>query len=178
MNPFVRLWLYRGIYVFIGLIVIALPLLPLGFLPSRMAMPDLLFALTIVWIIRDTRTAPLLLVAGLALLADAVLMRPVGLWALLVVVATELARMNDRLLRDGGIIAELVFFAASMVIMLMIQNMLLFLTFSNTYPLNRVVQIVMLSLICYPFFVLFLHYVMRVRGVVSKDTPDRLGRVG
>jgi len=178
MTPRIRLSVRRVLFTLLALLMIALPLLPLGFSPSRWAMPDLFFALTISWVIRDKHSAPLILVAGLALLADAILMRPLGLWAVLVVITSELARMNDRFIRDGGIIAEMLFFWVTAISMVIIQNIFLFLTFSNSYPVDRLVQFVMLSLIIYPFIAAILHYVLRIRGEISKNLPDRLGKVG
>lgn len=178
MSPNVRIWVNRILYTFFSLIFIAVPLLPLGFSPGRLAMPDLFFALTIAWTVREQKAAPLLLVAALALLADAVLMRPVGLWALLIVISTELTRMNDKLIREGGILAELTFFGLALVAALILQNTMLFLVFSNTYPIQSLVQIVMFSLVYYTLIALFLHYVLRVRGLVTKKRPDRLGKVG
>ncbi len=178
MTPAIRLWLFRALFLGTALLSIAIPLLPLGFSPDRMAMPDLFLALTIAWVIREPKAAPLVLVAGLALLADAVLMRPFGLWALFVVILSELARMNDRLLRDGGFLIELMFFGVSLVVLLLAQNLFLFVTFAGTYPLNVLVEIVITSLVCYPFIAMFLHYILRVRGPDSKNLPDRLGKVG
>ncbi len=178
MTTGMRLWVYRGLFLGTALLSIAFPILPLDFSPSRMAMPDLFLALTIAWIVRVPDTAPLVLVAVLALLADAVLMRPFGLWALFVVILSELARMNDRLLRDGGFLIELAFFLVSLAILLVLQNLFLFITFAGTYPLNELVKIVISSLICYPLIALFLHYILRVRGPESKNLPDRLGKVG
>ncbi|MBL4807610.1 MAG: hypothetical protein JKY31_10025 [Rhodobacteraceae bacterium] len=178
MNPLFRIWFFCGIFIAVALISIAIPLLPLGFSPDRWAMPDLFFALTVAWVLRMPNSAPLILVAALALLADAVLMRPVGLWALLIVVASELARMNERLIREAGILVETAFFVAILIVMVLIQNALLFLTFSGVYPLKSLLQFVMLSMICYPFITGFLHYILRVRGRNIRNLPDRLGKVG
>ncbi len=174
----VPLWFYRLLFAAFALLAIAIPLLPLGFLASRLAMPDLFFALTIAWVVRSPKTAPLVLVALLAILADAVLSRPVGLWALLILILSELTRMNDRLIRDTGFIAEWLYFGAILTIMVILQNTVLFLTFAGAYPFNRLVQIVMLSMFWYPFIAGFLHYILRVRGPVSRNLPDRLGKVG
>ncbi len=178
MTPKIRLWLLRVLFLGTALLSIAIPLLPLGFSPDRLAMPDLFLGLTFAWLVREPKAAPLILVAVLALLADAVLMRPFGLWALLVVVLAELVRMNNRLLREGGFLIEMLAFLGALVILLLAQNLFLFVTFSGTYPLNTLVEIVITSLICYPFIVLFLHYIIRVRGPSSKNQPDRLGKVG
>lgn len=178
MTPSIRLWLFRSLFLGTALLSIAIPLLPLGFSPNRLAMPDLFLALTVAWVIRQPHSAPLVLVAGLALLADAVLMRPFGLWALFVVVLAELARMNNRLLREGSFLIELAFFLAALVVLLVAQNLFLFVTFAGTYPLNQLAEIVITSLICYPFIAMFLHYILRVRGPDSKNLPDRLGKVG
>jgi len=178
MTPLVRLWVFRGLFIILALVAISVPLLPLRFSPDRLPMPDLFFALTIAWVVREPQTAPLVLIAGLALLADAVLMRPLGLWAVLIVFASELARMNARLIREGGILTEMIFFALIIIAMFFIQNIMLFITFLGGYPVNTLAWIILLSLIAYPLFALFLHYVIRVRGLDLKNRPDRLGKVG
>ena len=176
-GPF-KIWLHRGFYLAFGLLTLAIPLLPLGFTTDKLPMPDLFFSLTICWVVREKDSAPMLVVAALAIIADGILMRPVGFWALMIIVISELVRKNDRLFRDGGILVELAFFIVSFAAALVIQNVVLFLIFADTFPVGQLVQIVIYSALCYPLFALILHYILRVRGPVTKNQPDRVGKVG
>lgn len=177
MNLAPQIWLYRGLFLILGLLAIAYPLLPLQFTPDRLATPDLLLALTLAWVVRQPQSAPFFLVAGLALLADAVLMRPMGLWALLVVLASEVVRFSYRAVQERGIVMEFALAAGLLVAMVVVQSFLLWLSFSQSLDLPRVVQFVMLTLVCYPVMVLFLHYILRVRKPDHSNRPDRLGKI-
>lgn len=177
MNNTPQIWAYRGLFFVLGLLMVAYPLLPLQFNPARLAAPDLLFALTMAWVVRQPQSAPFLLIAALALLADAVLMRPLGLWALLLLVGSEVVRFSYKAVQDRGIMMEFALVAGLLAGLAILQNLLLWISFSQALDLVRLVQFVMLTLLCYPFMVLFLHYILRVRKPDTSKRPDRLGKI-
>ena len=177
MNPRYKIWIYRLIYVVLGLLAIAYPLLPLQFTPTRFSSPDLLFVLTITWIVRQPKSAPFFLVAALALMADAVLMRPMGLWAMLLLIASETVRFSHHSIQERGIMAEFSLMAALLMAMVFLQNLLLWISFSQVLEFAKTVQFVMLTLACAPVMMLFLHYIVRVRKPDNRDRPDRLGKI-
>lgn len=177
MKPVPKIWLYRALYMWLGLLAIAYPLLPLQFTPARWPAPDLLFALTIAWVVRAPESAPFLLVALLAIIADAVLMRPLGLWALLLLMASETVRYSYRGIQERGVLSEIAMAAALLMIMLVMQNLLLWISFSQSLELARMLQIGLLTLLCYPVMVGFLHYILRVRKPDTANRPDRLGKI-
>lgn len=177
MNIAPKIWLYRGMFVALSLLMIAIPLLPLNFSPSRIATPDLLLCVIIAWIIRRPSSAPLILVAALALLGDAVLMRPMGLWAMLVIIVSEAVRFSAKTIRERGLLFEFIVVGLSLVAMTLTQNLILFLTLATPYPFVRLVQLNMITLICYPFIVALLYYLFRVRAPSLKGLPDRLGKI-
>lgn len=177
MNITPKIWLYRGMFVALSLLMIAIPLLPLSFSPARIATPDLLLCVIIAWVIRRPSSAPLVLVAALALLGDAVLMRPMGLWAMLVIVASEAIRFSSQTIRERGLLFEFIVVGFALVAMTLVQNLILFVTFATPYPFQRLVQLNMITLICYPFIVLLLYYVLRVRAPSLKNMPDRLWKI-
>lgn len=177
MKPSYRIWVFRVLYLLLGLLAVAYPLLPLQFTPDRMAAPDLLYVLTMAWIVRQPEGAPFLLVAALALLADAALMRPMGLWALLMLVSTETVRFSYRSIQERGLLAEFAMMATLLLMMVILQNAVLWISFSQGLEFASAVQFVMLTLACAPFMVLFLHYLVRVRKPDNRDRPDRLGKI-
>ena len=172
-----RLWLLRALYFALGLLCIAYPLLPLQFTPDRFTAPDLIYVLTVAWVIRAPESAPFVLIAGLALLSDAVLMRPVGLWAMLLLGASEVVRFSYMAVRERGILAEFALAAGLFVAMLIIQNFFLWLSFSQSLEFTSMVQFAMLTLLCYPAMVGFLNYIVRVRKPDHSNRPDRLGKI-
>ena len=177
MTPQARIWVYRVLYFLLGLFAVAYPLLPLQFSPARFSSPDLLFALTMVWIVRQPQSAPFLLVAALALLADAVLMRPMGLWAVLMLISSETVRFSYKSIQDRGIIAEFTLIASLLLAMVVLQNLVLWVSFSQVLEFAKIVQFVILTLASIPVILLFLHYVVRVRKPDSRNRPDRLGKI-
>ena len=100
------IWTMRAIFVGLTVIVLLAHLLPLETQPRRWVGPDILFALALAWTIRRPDLVPVLLVAAVFVLADFLLQRPPGLFAALVVVATELARLRHADLRDAIFVAE------------------------------------------------------------------------
>ncbi len=177
MNIAPKIWLYRGLYLLLGLLAIAYPILPLQFSPARWPAPELLFALTMAWVVRQPESAPFLLIAGLALLADAVLMRPMGLWAVLLLMASETLRFSYKSIQERGLMVEFAVVAALLLAMLIVQNLLLWISFSQSLEARRILQFGLLTLLCYPVMVAFLHYIARVRKPDHTNRPDRLGKI-
>lgn len=172
-----KIWAYRSLFLLLGLLALAYPLLPLQFTPERWPAPELLFTLTIAWVVRQPESAPFLLIAALALLADAALMRPMGLWALLLLMASETVRFSYRSIQERGIIMEFFMVTALIVVMVLMQSILLWISFSQSLNAVQITQFVLLTLLCYPFTVAFLHYILRVRKPDHSNRPDRLGKI-
>ena len=172
-----QIWLYRSLYLLLGLLAIAYPLLPLQFSPERWPAPELLFALTLAWVVRQPKGAPFLLIAALALLADAVLMRPMGLWALLLLLASETVRFSYRSIQERGLIMEFSMVTALLLVMVFLQSIMLWISFSQSLEATYMVQFVMLTLLSYPVIVAILHYILRVQKPNLSNRPDRLGKI-
>lgn len=79
-----------------------LPLSPGGALPG----PDLVLALIMAWVLRrpDQLAAPV--IVAVVLLEDVLLMRPPGLWAVIVLLGSEAARVREPRWRDQGFMVE------------------------------------------------------------------------
>jgi len=172
-----KIWVYRLLFVVLGLLAIAYPLLPLQFTPERWPAPELLFALTMAWVVRQPQSAPFLLIAGLAIISDAVLMRPMGLWALLLLMASETVRFSYKSIQERGWAMELSLVAMLLLAMVIVQNLLLWVSFSQSLEVATLLQFAMLTLLCYPVMVAFLHYILRVRKPDTSNRPDRLGKI-
>ena len=93
-------------YVMLSLAVVLLAILPLDRLPGALPGPDLLLAITVVWVVRKPDAAPVLAIAGVFLLADLFWMRPPGLMAAAVVVGTEFLRRQSDLTTEVSFVAE------------------------------------------------------------------------
>lgn len=105
-NSPARLWSMRLVYLALALLIAFVHLLPMQTLPGRLAGPDLLTTLTFAWALRRPAYVPALLIALVMLLADFLFQRPPGLWALLVLLATEWLKNRARTVRENTFVAE------------------------------------------------------------------------
>lgn len=96
----------QAAYVGIGLTILVVALLPLS--PGRVGWPgpDLLVALTLAWVLRRPEQVPVAVIAALALTADVLLMRPIGLGAAIMVAGSEAARLREHRWRAQGFLVE------------------------------------------------------------------------
>jgi rod shape-determining protein MreD len=84
--------LERTLFALLALAAIHLPMVPVSHSADRVVLPDLLYALTLAWVVRRPATAPLGLVLAVGLAGDILLARPPGLGALGLVLASEAVR--------------------------------------------------------------------------------------
>ena len=106
------LWMMRALYLCMGLAILFLQLLPLETAPRGWVMPDLLLAVTCVWVARRPHHAPIWAVGALFLLADFLLQRPPGLWAAAALLAVEALRARVGDLKELMFAAEWAIVAA------------------------------------------------------------------
>lgn len=172
-----RLAFNRLLYICAAALCITLPLITLDYSVDRRLPPDLFYALSIAWIIRQDRSANLPLVVGMALLADFVLMRPVGLGALLMLITSEVARNNARILREQFFLLEWLSVGIGFFLMMLAQNVLLTLAFTEGLSLGAIGRISLATILCYPLMAGFIYYVLRIRSGTKAPRIDRLGRV-
>lgn len=166
-----------AVFVFLAALAILFPLMPLQLRADAMALPDILFALMAAWLLRRPDTLPMLLLVPLLLLADFILGRPVGLWALLGLIASEFFRGQSVVLRRQHFIVEYLTFISVFSIALVLQWLVLSLALVPQPSGARMFEFFALTVLSYPLIVLFLHYVLYVRAPKPKES-FRLGRVG
>jgi rod shape-determining protein MreD len=88
------------------ILTIALPIDAFAPWQIRVVPPDLCLAVTIVWVVRRPKFAPVWIIAGIFLLGDLVFQRPPGLWAGMVVWLAEELRKRHREFRAMPFMGE------------------------------------------------------------------------
>ncbi len=171
------IWIGRAVFGSTALIVTLSAMLPLGLSAESAVMADLLFCLCFAWVIRRPSTAPVGLIAFFALLADFLLMRPLGLWTFIIIVASEFARAQRVPLREQMFIVEWFIFAFVFAFALFANLAILEISFSDTPSFNLMFSFFLNTCIAYPFVVALLHWVFRVRAPQAPGGYTRLGRV-
>lgn len=112
--------------------------------------PDLLMLLCCYWVLRRPESTPLLAVFALGLAADLVLLRPVGVGALTLVLATEVLRAQRQGLGDTSFLVEWLIVALTVLVMATLQIALLWLGLGALPALGEVAAHAGLTAAVYP----------------------------
>ena len=163
--------------VFAGLAALSLfwRMLPLGAPAHGLPGPDVLVCLILAWVLRRPDYIPAPLVVGVVLLEDLLLMRPPGLWALMVLGGSEFLRGRQPIMRELPFVLEWAFVAAVMAAMWLAGRVVLVLVFAAPTPLGASLVQLLATVLAYPLAVLFSHVILRVRKPATGEV-DALGR--
>lgn len=146
-------WAHRGLYAGLALLLLVLRLLPLGSVAGSWPGPDLLVCLTFAWVLRRPDYTPVGLIAAVMLLEDLLLMRPPGLWAAIIVLATEFLRRRGALAREISFAVEWLMVAAVMAASLLGYRLILMLAMLPQVSLGQAMIQLIVSILCYPLVV-------------------------
>ena len=84
---------FRGLlFLFLGFMAIIIPTAPISSSPTIIETPDILICLIFSWLLGDSKSAPIFSILALCLLADILWHRPLGLWPMFVLLASEFVR--------------------------------------------------------------------------------------
>lgn len=169
-----RLWLMRGGFVLIALVILFFQLLPLDTSPRRWAGPDLILCFALAWSLRRPEYVPPLILAGIFLLSDLLLQRPPGLWALLALLGCERIKIRGRGLRDSTFPAEWLTAATVIFVILVSNRLILALMFVEVPGITLSLFELGMTVMFYPVVVLITHAIMGVR----KAAPGELDALG
>lgn len=171
------IWFSRALFLSLGLFATLAAMLPLGLVADSPAMPDLLIAMTFAWTIRRPESVPFLMVVGMGLFADIMLMRPIGLWAMLTLLMAEFARSQIRPLREQMFVLEWAIFAIVFLLCAAVNSLILNLTFTPGPSGDLMVNYSVATIAAYPLIVAVMHWIFRIRAPKAAAGSDRLGRV-
>jgi rod shape-determining protein MreD len=163
-----------ALWLLIAAVSIVLRLLPLGHAPGW-PMPDLLLALTLAWVLRRQSHLPAVLIALVFLAEDLFLMRPPGLWALMVLLGSEFLRRRESVVRELNLLFEWAMVAGVMAAMVVANRVLRGLVFIPNEPLLPELAGLLLTILTYPLVVVLLQGVLRIRKPATGEV-DELGR--
>jgi len=149
----------------------------MGLAANSVAFPDVMFALFAAWVIRRPMSAPIIGIAFLGVLADAMMMRPLGLWALVLFVGMELLRTSERAFRDIPFLLEWLYVSVLLALMLILQNLLLFVSFDSVYGFSDVFWHWVRTVAVYPVIVALIHWGLHIRAYRKDNRPNRLGYI-
>lgn len=172
-----RLWMMRGIFAFLVLFVLFFQLLPLQTMPRYWSGPDLLLCAACAWSLRRPEYVPAVLLAGAFLLADFLLQRPPGLWALLALAGCENLKSRGRSLRDANFLAEWFTVGVIVTIILIANRIILSVTLIGTPHLSLTLTELGATILAYPVIVALTHFLLRVRKLAPGDLDPMSHRI-
>lgn len=162
------------LFVLLFLAILFIRLLPLN--PGRVTWPgpDMAVCLTMAWMLRRPTMAPVLVIAALFLLEDILLLRPIGLWAAIVVLGTEAARKREQRWRELPFMIEWLRVATLLAMMMLAYRFALALFFLPMPPLGQVILQFIATAAAYPLIAGFMHWPLGLRrGLSDTDTRHR-----
>lgn len=170
-----NVWLYRGSFVILALFILFVRLLPLGSTPGQLPGPDLLLCVLLAWVMRRPDYLPVLLITAIVFLDDVMLMRPLGLWTALVVLATEFLRSRAALTRELSFAVEWMLIAGLMIGLLVSYRLLFAISFLPQPAFGFALTQTLWSILCYPLVVVVSRIMLDLRKPAMGEL-DSMGR--
>ena len=178
IDPFlVRLWLHRLLFILVGAVIIFIKILPISLPIDRWPAPDLLLAMTLVWVMRRPDYVPVFAIAVVFLVSDIMLQRPPGLLAAIMVGMTEFIRGRLILWRDWTFPLEWLVMAAVIFAIALINRVGLTLFFVPRPGIGSVLLQALLTVLAYPIVAGFAVFILRIRRIDPGDIDVMSRRV-
>ena len=162
-------WSMRGLFVGLMALVIFMKLLPLNPGTKSVPGPDILLLVTCAWVLRRPEYVPVWLIAAVFFVADLLFMRPPGLWAAIVIVATEALRAQAAQLRDQSILLEWLTVAGTVTAMFIAYAMVLGIFLVDHPGLGATLIRLIMTIIAYPIVVALAARAFGVRKMVGGE---------
>ena len=165
---------FRALWLALAMAMMLALLLPLHPGPGRIPAPDLLLMMTFAWILRRPDYVPVIFVAAIFLMADFLFMRPPGLWAACVVIATEYLRAREPGWRDMPLALEWGIVAAVTIVLTVGYTVLLTIFFVDRPGIGLVLLHLTITIAVYPVVVLLTATFFGLR----KSAPGEVDQLG
>jgi rod shape-determining protein MreD len=199
-RPGSDVWLYRGLFLGLAFLLFFYRLLPLGpsvgtwawldaILPEdatgfllRVTTgsadgtwpgADLLLCIVLAWAMRRPDFVPVALLAVVVLIEDALLMRPPGLWTLLVLLAVEFLRGRAELTRGVNFAVEWIIASALIFGLLLSYRIILAIAFVPQPPFGFALVQIIATVLCYPLVVAFTRFALDVQKPAMGEVDAR-----
>lgn len=166
--------IYRALFlVLVGALVFA-ALLP-GSFTGTFPGPDVLLCVTFAWLLRRPDFVPVLIIALVFLLTDVMYFKPLGLWAAIVVLASEFVRRREVSFREASFLSEWVF-VSSVFTGIFVANAVILAFFGvEQHSFGLTVMQLIFTVLLYPIVVFVSSAILGVRKLTPIQT-DRTGR--
>lgn len=138
-------------------------------------MPDLLLCLTLAWVVRRPDMLPAPVIAAYFFLEDILLLRPPGLWALIVLLSSEFLRRRSDQFRGYGFWLEYLLVAGLLLAMFLANRGILMIVMVPQVPLGLSFLHLLGTVLAYPAVVAVSHFIFGLRKPATGEV-DALGQ--
>lgn len=153
-----QFWLRRATYIALGILILLQTLIPLDLNANHIPGPDILYTLTIAYIIRRPEYVPLWSLVFVFFMRDVLTMAPLGLGTLAMVAASELVRNNLQAFREYFFSIEWLWVSVIFAGMLVLQKVLLTLSISSSPSFVDMLIELLFTMLAYPVTVALMRY--------------------
>ena len=129
------IWRYRAVFALLSAGFVFLALLPFNTGEGGWPGPDLIVCLMAAWVLRRPDYVPIWLLLIVVLMADVLLMRPLGLWALIVILLSEYLRRRVDLAEVLPFWSEMAMVGGCLALAFLADHLALVLLVAETPPL-------------------------------------------
>lgn len=157
------------LFVLLFLCSLFIRLLPVA--PGRIGWPgpEMFLCLTLAWMLRRPHQIPVWLIAAVFLIEDVILWRPFGLWAAIVLLATEWLRSREVRWREMPFMFEWLRVAALFGVMILARRFVMALSLSPQPILGEVVLQYLATVAGYPVVVLGAYWLIGLRRTTAAE---------
>ncbi len=160
---------YAALFIALMGLSLFVRLLPLDTTPPALPAPDVMLCVTLAWVLRRPDLLPAVVIVAAFLLEDILLMRPPGLWALVVLAGTEFLRARQPQMRDQGFLAEWAVIALIITAMFVLERAVLTVTLVPMPDLGPALIRMLGTILIYPAILAVLLLALRSRGFGAGD---------
>lgn len=169
-----RVWVMRALFSAVILGILLIHLLPLETQAERWIGPDIILAVTFAWGFRRPDYVPAVLVGLLALTADALMQRPPGLYAALLVLGVESLRLRTQANREISFMLEWLIVSGTMVGVFVLYRLAHAVFFMVPTPFGASLLQLIITIAVYPAVVLASLLIFGIR----KPAPGEVDALG
>jgi rod shape-determining protein MreD len=146
-----------------------------GFTLANLPAPDFLLCLTLAWVVRRPDLLPAPVIVGYFFIEDILLLRPPGLWALIILIGSEYLRSRTEQLRGYGFWLEYLLVAGLLLVMFLANRAMLAIVMVPQVPLGLSLAQFLGTVAAYPVVVAVSHFVFGLRKPATGEV-DALGQ--
>ncbi|MCP5087316.1 MAG: hypothetical protein GY952_11000 [Rhodobacteraceae bacterium] len=169
-----QLFLRRAVYLSLAFIFVSGTLIPFDLTAGSLPGPDILYCLTMIYVIRRPEFIPIWAIFLVFFLREILSMEPLGLWSMLVLVGTEIVRANIQAFREYFFLLEWLWVVAIFAIIQIINQVVLSVSLSITPNILSQLYLLVFTAVAYPATVA----VIRFAFGINRPLPGELDAWG